>query len=169
MGRDNGCARCGAHREVVGIGEPADVVADDGAGLERGASDGGAPCVHRQRNLEARVQCLDGRKHPLELLLLADLRTRSGLDAPYVEHVGAVTHERVGLAEEAVEVEVAALVEEGIRGAVEDAEHDDPGGDVEGCAAQVEVHRGEPTPGFRERCRPPDSSAAPSRRKRAWG
>ena len=55
----------------------------------------------------------------------------TGLHPADVEEVGALADELLGLGEEPVEVEVAALVEERVGGAVEDAHHERPVAHVE--------------------------------------
>ena len=130
----------GAHRQVVGVGEAADVVADDRAGLGRLADHRGPPGVDRERQVEAGRQRLDGGHDPLELLGLGDLVAGPGLHPADVEEVGAVGDQLLGLAQEGVEVEVGALVEERVGGAVEDAHHDGPVGDVEAVGAEGQQH-----------------------------
>ena len=78
--------------EIVGIREPADVVAHDGASRKGCARDRCAPGVDAQRHVETSVQGLDGRDHAVELLLLVDIGTGPGLHAADVEQIGAVGH-----------------------------------------------------------------------------
>ncbi len=109
---------------VVGVAEPADVVADDGAGVARRVEHARPPRVARDGDVEARVECGDGLDDPLELLRLGHLGPRARLHPADVENVGAVGDERVRPPEEGVERERRALVVEGIRRAVEDP-HDE--------------------------------------------
>ena len=76
--------------EVVGIAEAADVVADDRTGLARLVEHRGPPGVARDGDVEALVQRLDRRDDAVELLVLADLGTGSGLHPADVEEVGAL-------------------------------------------------------------------------------
>ena len=66
-----------------------------------------------------------------------DLGPGPGLDPAHVEQVGAVLHQLLGAADEVVEREGGALVVEGVGGAVEDAHHQGPVGDVEGPLAEA--------------------------------
>ena len=83
----------GRDRQVVGIGEAADVVADDRAGPARRVEHRRPPRVDRERDVEAGVQRLDRGHDPVELLGLADLGPGPGLHAADVEEVGAVGDE----------------------------------------------------------------------------
>ncbi len=132
----------GAHREVVGIGEPTDVVAHDGSGGERGPRHGGPPRIDAQRHVETGAERFDGGNHPVEFFLLVDLRTGAGLHATHVEEIGAIGHETLSFAQELVESEVRALVVERVRRSVQDANDDGLGRDVESTVAEVQVHRG---------------------------
>ena len=119
----DGRAAGGGDGEVVGVGEPADVVADHRADPQGLPEHRGSPGVHRQGHVEAAVEGVERGDDPLELLCLTDLGTWAGLHPADVQEVGALHHELVGLGQEGVEVEVGALVEEGVGGPVEDA-HD---------------------------------------------
>ena len=65
---------------------------------------------------------------------------RAGLHPADVEGIGAIGDELGGLAEERVEPEVRALVEERVGRSVEDAQHHGPRGDVEGVGAEGQQH-----------------------------
>ena len=86
----------GGDGEVVGIGEAADVVADDRARLARLVEHRRPPRVARDGDVEALVQRRDGRDDAVELLRLADLGTGTGLHAADVEEVGAVVDQHLG-------------------------------------------------------------------------
>jgi hypothetical protein len=126
--------------QVARVGEAADVVAHHrprSVGRRRHRR---PPRVARDRDVEAGGQGGHRRDHPLELLDLVHLRPRARLDTADVEHVGAVGHELVGPAEEGVEREVGALVEERVGRAVEDAHHQRPVPEVVGPVPELEVH-----------------------------
>ena len=117
VGGDDRRARGRAHGQVVGVGEAADVVADDRARGVAGGGDRGPGGVDRQGHVEAGVERLDGRDHPVELLLLGHVGTGAGLDPADVEDVGPFGDQLLGPAEEGVEVPVAPLSknESGVR------------------------------------------------------
>ncbi len=96
VGGDDRGAVAGRDREVVGIAEPTDVVADDRAGLARLVEHRRPPGVARDGDVEALVEGGDGRDHPVELLGLVDLGTGSGLHAADVEQVGTLVDEHLG-------------------------------------------------------------------------
>ena len=124
MGGDDGGAGLRGHREVVGVGEPADVVADHRAGLVGGLGHRRPPRVGRQRDVEAGAQRLDGGDHPVELLVLASPRgparpsprRRRGCRRPRRPACSARR-------EEPVHLEERALVVERVGRPVEDAHH----------------------------------------------
>ena len=118
------------HPQVVGVAEPADVVADDRTDLARGVEHAGPPGVARDRDVEALVQRFDGPDDPIELLFLGHLGTGPGLHAADVEHVGALGDDRFGPPEEGVERERRAVVVERVGRAVEDAHHERAGAEV---------------------------------------
>ena len=91
VGGDDRRAVARGDREVVGVAEAADVVADDRAGLARLVEHRARQVSHEIGDVEALVQRRDGRDDPVELLVLADLGTRSGLHAADVEEVGALS------------------------------------------------------------------------------
>ena len=123
MARHHGGSGLGGDRQEIGIGETADVVAQQGAGGVGRLGHRGPPGVHRQRHVEAGSECLDGGHDALELLARGDLAAGSGLDAAHVENVGAVAPEPLGLGQEVVEAPVLAGVEERVGCAVEDSHH----------------------------------------------
>ena len=86
----------GRDREIVGIAEAGDVVADHGAGVARRVEHRCAPRVDRQRHVEPLVQCFDRRHDAIELFRLADFGTGPGLHSADVEQIGAVVDELVG-------------------------------------------------------------------------
>ncbi len=132
-------------REVLGVGKATDVVADDRAHPVRRLRDRGPPRVDRDRHVEARAQRLDGRHDALELLGLGDLVAGPRLHSADVEQIGAVDDELLGLPQEVVEAVVAALVEERVGRAVQDAHHERPGGDVVAGVSELHLHGGEPS------------------------
>ena len=127
-----------AARQVVGVGEPADVVAHHRALLVRGAGDRGPPGVDRHRRREARDQSGHGGDDPVHLLGLGHLGTGPGLDAADIEDVGPFGHQGLGPGVEGVEREGGALVVERVGRAVEDAHDEAPVGQVVAPTAEVE-------------------------------
>ncbi len=103
---------------------------------------------------------LDGGHDALELLGLGDLVPRPRLHSADVEQIGAVDDELLGLAKEVVEAVVAALVEERVGRAVEDAHHERPGGDVVPGVAELHLHGGEPSRRHRRLTHPVVAAAA---------
>ena len=95
----------GRDREVVGVAEAADVVADDRAGLARLVEHRRPPRVARDGDVEALVQRGDRRDDAVELLGLADLGPGAGLHAADVEEVGALVDQHLGPLEQRVELE----------------------------------------------------------------
>ena len=103
MGGDDGGAGGRCHRQVLGVGEAADVVADDRADAIGSLRDRRSPGVDGDGDVEPRAQGLDRGHDALELLGLADLVAGTGLHSADVEQVGAVDHEVLGLPQEVVE------------------------------------------------------------------
>jgi hypothetical protein len=126
----------GGGRQVVGIGEAADVVAHHGAGRVRLPGHRRPPGVDRQGQVETGMEGLDGRDDPVELLGLAHRRAGSRLHTAHIEEIGAVVDQRLRPAHQVVEGEGGPLVIEGVGGAVEDAHHQGPVADVEGEPAE---------------------------------
>ena len=140
VGGHHRCARSGGRGQVARVGEAADVVADHGARLVRRRGHRCPPGVDRQRDVEAGVEGLDGRHHPIELLGLAHLRPRAGLDAAHVQDVGALADQFVGPAQKALRVPIGAAVVEGVGRPVQDAH--DQGSDAEVVAPVAEHQDG---------------------------
>ena len=144
-------------REVVGIGEARDVVADHRAGVARGVEHRRAPGVDRDRHVEALVQRRDRGHDPVELLGLADLGPGPGLHAADVEQVGAVGDQLLGPAQERVEAPGRAAVVERVGRAVEDAHHERARAHVDAAVADADrrVRRDAHGGGYRARRRGP--------------
>ncbi len=130
-----------AARQVVLVGEAADVVAQDGAGGEGCRGDGRAPGVDADGHVEARGQAGDRGDHALELFGLAHLGPRPGAHAAHVEQVGAVGDERLGAREERVEVEGRRGLVERVGGAVEDPHDERPRRQVEAAVPEAQGDR----------------------------
>ena len=79
VGGDDGGVVLGRDLEVVGIGESGDVVADDRAGRAAASSTDARHVSTESGVVETRGERLDRRHHPVELLCLADFRTRDRL------------------------------------------------------------------------------------------
>jgi hypothetical protein len=140
----------GGDRQVVRVGEAADVVADARPRGERSRQHGGPPRVDGDGQVEPGHDGLDRRHDPIHLLLLADRLAGSGLDPAHVEDVGAVGDVRGRLVQERVEVVVPPGVVERVRRPIEDAHDQGPVGDVELRVAQRQPHHGDPTAGAAE-------------------
>ena len=140
VGRDHRGVGGRGDREVIGIAESADVVADHRAKFVGALRDRCPPSVRRNRGVESRDKRLDGGKHPVEFLLLAHLGPRPRLDAADVEDVGAVVDVLLGEAQERVEVPELALVVKRVRRAIENAHDKAPVGDVDGRVAETQDH-----------------------------
>jgi hypothetical protein len=154
VGGHHGGPVFGRRRQVVGVGEPADVVAHDRAGPVGLAGHRGPPRVDGQGDVEPGGERLDGRHDPIQLLGLAHLGAGPGLDPSHVEHVGAVLDQHPGPADQVVERVGGATVVEGVRGPVEDA-HD------QGTVLDVERPGAEPQGGGAHGA---DATGAPSHR-----
>ena len=141
MRGDDRCSDRRRGREIGGIGEAADVVAEHGPGRARSLQDNRPPRVDRQRRLEACSERLDGGDHPVELLALGHFGSRPRLDPAHIEHVGAVGDELLGAAEERVERERLAGVEERVRGPVENAHDEGAVGDLVDAVTEPKAHR----------------------------
>ena len=113
----------------------------DGTGVEGGRRDRRPPGVHRERHVEAVVQCRDHRHDAVELLGLGHLRAGPGLHAPHVQDVGALFDQAVRTLEETVQVEVGPVVIEGIGRAVQDAHDECPGRKVVAALPESEPDR----------------------------
>ena len=138
MGGHHGRPVLGRRRQVVGIGETADVVAHQGTLGVGGARHRGSPRIDGDGGVEARYQFADHRDHPLHLLALGHVGTRTGLDPSEIQYVGAVGHQLSGPSVKGIEFVGGPVVVEGIRGAVEDAHDEGPVGQVVAAAAEVE-------------------------------
>ena len=101
---------------------------------------GRPPRVDRESHVEALGQGLNGGHHPLQLLLLIDLRARAGLHAADVEDVRSFADELLGASEERVEVPERSAIEERVRRAVEDAHDQRAVGDVVADVSEAQVH-----------------------------
>ena len=139
---DNGRAVLRRDRQVVGIAEPGDVVADDRAGAARGVEHRRAPRVDRDRHVEAPDEGLDRGDHAVELLCLPDLGSGTRLHAPDVEQVGAVVDQRRRAPEERVERPRRAAVVERVRRAVQDPHHQRAPAHVDRRAAESQRREG---------------------------
>ncbi len=144
VGGDDGGVVLGRDREVVGITEAADVVADHRAGLARSVEHGRAPRVARDRDVEPGVQGLDRSDDPVELFVLGHVGARTGLHAADIEEIGTGLHELVRAPEQRAERECRAPVVEGVGRAVEDAHHERAGGEVVDLVTEADSgrHRG---------------------------
>ncbi len=127
-----------AARRVVGVGQPADVVAHHGALGKGGTGNRGAPGIDRDRRVEACRQACHDRNDAIELFGLGDLGSGARLHATDVEDVGAVGDELLGAGVELVELVGGSLVVEGVRRAIEDPHHQSPVGEVVAAPAQIE-------------------------------
>ena len=83
-------------RQVVGIAEPGDVVADHRTGGAGGIEYRRPPRVDRDRNVETGAERFDRGHDPIELLVLVHLRPRAGLHATDVEQLCTVGDHRLG-------------------------------------------------------------------------
>jgi hypothetical protein len=129
----------GGHGQVVGVAEPADVVAEHRAGAVGLLGHRGPPGVDRDRHVEAGRQDRDGTDDAVELLILGDLWPRAGLHPPDVEEVGPIDDQLLGPLAQRVEVVGEPLVVERVRRAVEDAHHEGPMGQVVGPVPELEL------------------------------
>jgi len=164
VGGDHGRPVLGGCQEVVGVGEPADVVADHSTLGVAGPGHRGPPGVDRDRHVEAFAQGGNRRHHALELLDLGDLGPRTCLHATHVEQVGTVADQLVGTPQKGVEGEGGALVVEGVRRAVEHAHDEGAVGHVYLAVAEGEggrQHGREATPARRAPALVPTQAAAP--------
>ena len=141
MRGDDRCSDRRRGREIGGIGEAADVVAEHGPGLASRPKHDRPPRVDRQRRLEACSERLDGGDHPVELLGLGHLGSRPRLHATHVEHVGALGDKLLGATEERVERERLAGVEKRVRRPVEDAHDKGAVGDLVDAVTESKAHR----------------------------
>ena len=141
VGGHHGGAVPGGDREVVRVGEPADVVADDRAGPAGGVEHRRPPRVDREWDGHAGVEGLDGRDGAVELLGFAHVGSRAGLHAADVEHVGAVDHELVGAGQQGVERVGGAPVIERVGSAVQDAHDERPATQVVELVPETERER----------------------------
>lgn len=151
VGGDDGGTGGGAHVQVGGVGEPADVVAHVGAGGEARLRHARAPGVDAERQVEPSGQRFDRGHDPVQLFGLGHLVAGSCLDATDVEEVRTVDDELFGLGQEGVERPVAALVVERVGRAVQDAHHDSSVTDVEGPRPELEGRGGLDDPDGRHR------------------
>ena len=138
--RDDGRVVLGRDREVVGIGEAADVVADDRAGRARRVEHRRAPGVARERDVEARVQRLDRRDRPGRAPRPRRPRARAR-PSPRRRRGGRRRRSTssLGPPEERVELEGRAAVVERVGRAVEDAHHERARGEVVDDVTEAEV------------------------------
>ena len=173
VGHPGGQADVGGHHrrpgpsrrgEVVGVGEPADVVAHHRARLVGGGGHRGPPRVDRDRHVEPPRHRLDGRDDPVELLGLGHLGPGPGLDPAHVEDVGPLGHQLLGPRQERVEAVGGALVVEGVGRPVQDAHDQGPVPDVVACGP-----RGRGGPHGRRRPRPAPRAPSRSHRIRRGG
>jgi hypothetical protein len=143
VGRDHRDRVLRRDRQVLGVGEPADVVADDGPGRARGVEHGRPPRVARDGDVEARVHRLDRRDDAVQLLGLPHLGARTRLHAADVEEVGTVLDQVRGAPDERIQRERLARVVERVRGPVEDAHDQGARGEVGDDITEAEArHRG---------------------------
>src|SRR5207245_169345 len=73
----------------------------------------------------------------------------AGLDPAAVQYVGALVRQLLRPAQESVHGEGGALVEEGVRRAVEDPHHQRPGGQVVAAIPERQAHELDATQGLR--------------------
>ena len=140
VGRDDRRAAARRRRQVLRVGEAADVVAEDRPGPVRRVGDRGAPGVDRDRDVESLRDRLDGRDDAVEFLSHGDEVPGTGLDATDVDDVGTIGDESLGPAQRAVELEGRAVVVERIRRAIDDPHDEHARGDV--VAARPELNDG---------------------------
>ena len=127
--------------EVLGIGEPADVVADaraHGVGL---ASDRRSPRVHTERHVEAPGQLGDDRYHAVELFRFADLLAGTGLHSPNIEQVRALFDELFGASKERLKFEGRGRCVEGVLRPVEDPHHQRARGEIDATVPERDHQR----------------------------
>ncbi len=117
MGGDDGRFVGRGHGQVLGVGEPADVVAEPGAGPEGLLGHRGPPGVHRDGQVVPVDQALDGGQEPFDLFALGHLGTGTGLDGADIQDVGPLGHDLVGPGQKASQSHVAPLSknESGVR------------------------------------------------------
>ena len=107
--------------QVVGVGEPADVVTHHRTGAEGLPRHRGAPGVDRDRDVATRAAGPGWRGRPDRAPRLeADLGAGARLDPTDIQDVGALRHQRLGAPQEGVEGEGRTPVVEGVRRPVED-------------------------------------------------
>ena len=114
-------------REVVGVGEPADVVAERPPRPRRPPwPPRPARCRPRSGRRSGRPGSRSTADHPVELLGLGHLGAGAGLHAADVEDVGALADELLGARAAARRARRWPLVEERVRGPVEDPHDEGP-------------------------------------------
>jgi hypothetical protein len=125
MAAHQGSTVLGGHDRQPRVGALPGVVEQVGARLAGGPPHAGPPGVHAdgQRRVPAAHCCHEGH-HPAYLLVLGHLLTGPGPHPAEVDQRGTLRYRPVHRGHPGVVVEVGALVEERVRGAVHHRHHD---------------------------------------------